>query len=178
MADDVLDLLTADHREMQALVDEALATDDTEQRRELLDRAISLMVRHAVAEETVVYPVMVERLENGQEAVDHDTKEHEELEVLMKRLEADASTETLQELKDVLEDHVHDEEDDQFPLIRRHVDDEHLHAMGVAVEALKKVAPTRPHPSAPNNALFHLMVGPGIGMVDRLRDKLAGRTSS
>ena len=177
MADDVLTLLTADHREMQSLVDEALATEDTEQRRDVLDRAISLMVRHAVAEETVVYPVMVERLPEGQEAVDHDTREHKELEVLMKELEEDASTETLQRLKEVLEDHVHDEEDDQFPLIRSRVDDEHLQAMGVAVEALKKVAPTRPHPGAPNNALFHLMVGPGVGMVDRLRDVLSGRNS-
>ena len=45
----------------------------------------------------------------------------------------------------------------------------------LAVEAAKKAAPTRPHPSAPHSALFHKTVGPGIGMVDRLRDKLTGR---
>lgn len=177
MADDVLDLLTADHREVQGLVDEALGTEEEAQRRELLDRIIGQLVRHAAAEETVVYPVMAERLPQGREAVEHDTKEHKELEVLMKELERDATTETLQRLKDVLEDHVHDEEDEQFPLLRQHVDTEQREAMGLAVEALKKVAPTRPHPAAPNNALFHLMVGPGVGMVDRLRDVLSGRKS-
>ena len=177
MAEDVLDLLTADHREAQDLVEEALATEDADQRRALLDRLIGQLVRHSVAEETVVYPVMAERLPDGRAAVEHDTEEHEELEVLMKQLEGDASTDTLQRLKEVLADHVSDEEDEQFPQLRRHVDADRLQAMGVAVEALKKVAPTRPHPAAPNNALFHLTVGPGVGMVDRLRDLLSGRAS-
>ena len=30
---------------------------------------------------------------------------------------------------------------------------------------------------APNNQVFHKLVGPGVGMVDRLRDKLTGRSS-
>jgi hypothetical protein len=43
------------------------------------------------------------------------------------------------------------------------------------VETAKKVAPTRPHPSASNSEVFHKMVGPGVGLMDRVRDKLAGR---
>ena len=45
------------------------------------------------------------------------------------------------------------------------------------VETAKRLAPTRPHPAAPNAELFHKMVGPGVGMVDRLRDKLTGRST-
>ena len=45
------------------------------------------------------------------------------------------------------------------------------------VEAAKAVAPTRPHPLAPNNQVFHMLVGPGVGLVDRLRDKLTGRST-
>ena len=45
------------------------------------------------------------------------------------------------------------------------------------VETAKKLAPTRPHPGAPNNQLFHKLAGPGVGMVDRLRDRLAGRAT-
>jgi hypothetical protein len=45
------------------------------------------------------------------------------------------------------------------------------------VETAKKLAPTRPHPGAPNSKLFHKLVGPGVGMVDRLRDKLTGRAT-
>jgi hypothetical protein len=49
--------------------------------------------------------------------------------------------------------------------------------MAGKVETAKKLAPTRPHPSAPNAELFHKLVGPGVGLVDRLRDKLTGRAT-
>jgi hemerythrin superfamily protein len=182
MPENVLDLLAADHREVKELVAAVLASDDPAQRRDLADSIIGQLVRHSVAEETIVYPVMRARLPEGDKAVEHDTEEHKELETLMKRLEAldaadPAFTKTMTELQAVLDDHVSDEEDDQFPLIRQHIDTGQLETMGTAVEALKKVAPTRPHPAAPNNALFHLMVGPGVGLVDRLRDKLSARSS-
>jgi len=45
------------------------------------------------------------------------------------------------------------------------------------VETAKAAAPTRPHPLSPNAELFHKTVGPGVGMVDRLRDKLTGRST-
>ena len=44
-------------------------------------------------------------------------------------------------------------------------------------ETAKKLAPTRPHPGAPNSEVFHKLVGPGVGLVDRLRDKLTGRAT-
>ena len=50
--------------------------------------------------------------------------------------------------------------------------------LGEKVERAKKLAPTRPHPSAPHSELFHKTVGPGVGMIDRLRDKLTGRQTS
>ena len=43
------------------------------------------------------------------------------------------------------------------------------------MEAAKTIAPTRPHPGSPNSELFHMTIGPGVGMVDRLRDALSGR---
>jgi hypothetical protein len=49
--------------------------------------------------------------------------------------------------------------------------------MAAKVETAKKIAPTRPHPLAPNNQVFHKLVGPGVGLVDRLRDKLTGRST-
>ena len=49
--------------------------------------------------------------------------------------------------------------------------------IGGKVENAKKLAPTRPHPLAPNNVVCHKLVGPGVCLVDRLRDKLIGRAS-
>jgi hypothetical protein len=43
------------------------------------------------------------------------------------------------------------------------------------VETIKKVAPTRPHPSVPNDPGKRLAVGPVAGLFDRLRDMATGR---
>ena len=182
MTENVIDLLTTDHREVTDLVDQLLATSDAQKRRELADTIIGELVRHSVAEETIVYPMMAAHLPNGTEAVEHDTQEHKQLETIMKRME-DAKVgdpgflDLVSDLQAVLADHVSDEEKDQFPQLRQHVPAEQLEAMALQVEGLKKVAPTRPHPNAPNNALFHLTVGPGVGMIDRMRDLLSTKTS-
>jgi len=179
---DVIDVLTTDHREATELVEQILSTADEAQRRELADSLISELVRHSVAEEMYVYPAMRDHLPDGDEAVDHDTKEHKELEVLMKQLEsADASgqdfLDAVQQISTTLADHIRDEENEQFPQLRTHVPAEKLVELKDKVERAKKIAPTRPHPMSPNAELFHKLVGPGVGLVDRLRDRLSGRST-
>ncbi len=85
--------------------------------------------------------------------------------------------ELLRELEATLRDHIDDEEADQFPQLRARIPHDELVQMAGKVETAKKMAPTRPHPSAPNAELFHKLVGPGVGLVDRLRDKLTGRST-
>ncbi len=151
-------------------------------RRDLADSLIAELVRHAVAEEMHVYPAIRDHVPNGDAEVEDDTKEHEELEVHMKELEkADESTpeflEALARMRGVFEHHVSDEEGEQFPQLRAHVPAETLVELKGKVETAKKLAPTRPHPAAPNAELFHKTVGPGVGLVDRLRDMLTGRST-
>ena len=100
----------------------------------------------------------------------------------MKKLEgADVNSaefeEHLNKLSAILADHVQDEETEQFPRLRQHIPQEELTELAAKVESAKKLAPTRPHPAAPNNQVFHKLVGPGVGLVDRLRDKLTGRAT-
>ena len=179
---DVIDVLTSDHRDVTALIGEIWSVKDPMIRRDLTDTAISELVRHAVAEEMYVYPAMRKHLPDGDKAVEHDIEEHKELEKTMKQLEAaDVETpefdEALRRLETVLADHVQDEESEQFPQLRLQIPQEELTELAGKVETAKKLAPTRPHPGAPNSELFHKLVGPGVGMVDRLRDKLTGRAT-
>jgi iron-sulfur cluster repair protein YtfE (RIC family) len=179
---DVVDLLTTDHHEVLDLVQQIKITSDAEERRDLADTIITELVRHSIAEEMYVYPAMRKYLPDGEEAVDHDTEEHKELEETMKKLEsADAQgpefEQLLAELDTTLRDHMADEESDQFPQLRAQVPRDELVEIGRKVETAKKLAPTRPHPMAPNNQLFHKLVGPGVGLVDRLRDKLTDRST-
>lgn len=179
---DVIDVLTADHREVQDLANRISATAAPGERRELTDQLIAELVRHSVAEEMYVYPAIRDHLPDGDAAVEHDIEEHKELEALMKKLEgADAATtdfeDALRNLQRVLVDHVQDEETGQFPQMRANIPAAKLVELKEKVEKAKELAPTRPHPAAPNAELFHKLVGPGVGLVDRLRDKLTGRNS-
>ena len=181
-APDVVDLLTDDHHAVMKMLDELETSPDPERRRELADVVIGELVRHSVAEEMFVYPAMRRHLPDGDAAVEHDVAEHKELESLMKRWEdldgdSPAFDEVLAQLEEVLRDHVQDEESEQFPQLRTHIPRGDLVTMAEQVEAAKRVAPTRPHPLAPNNALFHFLVGPGVGLVDRLQDAWSGRSN-
>lgn len=177
---DVVDILTSDHQEMIALIGQIHSTPDASQRKDLADTLIAEVMRHAVAEEMYVYPAIEDHVPNGKEEVEHDKKEHDEIVKLMKRLEkvepADQNfMELVQGLEAQLTHHAGDEETEQFPKLRLHIPREKLIDLGQKVEKAKKLAPTRPHPSAPHSELFHKTVGPGVGMVDRLLDKLTHR---
>jgi hemerythrin superfamily protein len=177
---DVIDILTTDHKEMIALLGQIEHTSDAGQRRDLADTVIAEVMRHAVAEEMYVYPAIEEHVPNGAEEVEHDKQEHQEIVQVMKHMEdVDASDPSFMELVRQLEahlrHHVNEEESKQFPQLRAHIPAEKLIDMGQKVQSAKKLAPTRPHPSAPHSELFHKTVGPGVGMVDRLLDKLTGR---
>ena len=179
-AGDVVDILIADHQEMMDLLGRVKSTSDPDQRRDLVDTVIAEVMRHAVAEEMYVYPVVEERVPNGTAMVEHDKEEHQEIVETMKELEGvDSSSPAflghVQQFETQLRHHADDEESDQFPQLRAHIGGEQLVELGKKVQMAKQLAPTRPHPSAPHSELFHKTIGPGVGMIDRLRDKLTGR---
>ncbi len=177
---DVVDVLTEDHHQVIELLGTIGEIPDPEQRRDLIDSVIAELVRHSVAEEMFVYPAMRDHLADGDDLVEHDIEEHQELEETMKALEgADAAGVQFNELLDTLEEqlrhHASDEEEEQFPKLRQHLPQDVLVDLGKKVVAAKELAPTRPHPGSPHSELFHKTLGTGVGMVDKLRDALSGR---
>jgi len=180
---DVVDILTSDHAEITALLATIDSEVDAERRRDLADTVVAELVRHSVSEEMHVYPAMRKHLPDGDKAVEHDIEEHKEIESLLKELEkADAADpefrDVVRRLALVLDDHVADEEQEQFPLLRARIPAAELIEIGAKVERTQRLAPTRPHPNAPNAKLFHVLAGPGVGLVDRLRDRLTGRADN
>ena len=63
----------------------------------------------------------------------------------------------------------------RFPWLRQWMPREKLVKLRENIDTTKKLAPTRPHPEAPHSELFHKLVGPGVRLVDRLRDKFTNR---
>lgn len=66
----------------------------------------------------------------------------------------------MRDLTDRLRHHAQDEETEQFPRLRERVAREKLVELRERVDTAKKLTPTRPHPGAPNNELFHKLVVP------------------
>ncbi|MEI2784656.1 MAG: hemerythrin domain-containing protein [Candidatus Nanopelagicales bacterium] len=179
---DVIDLLMSEHREVESLLDQIAQPEQQPNARDIADQVIAMLIKHSVAEEMYVYPAMEQYLEDGKQDVEHDKAEHQELEELLKQLEGlDVSDpqfpRCVSRIQEVPADHVSDEESEQFPKMRAAIPAETLVELRGKVEMAEKIAPTRPHPQAPHSELFHKLVGPGVGMVDRLRDALSGRTT-
>ena len=179
-AEDVLDLLTQEHRVVEDLLTRVRHAGTASLRREIADQFIASLVRHSVAEETYVYPVVRDYLIHGEESVAHDLDEHAELERLLRELEAaDAAEprfmELVLDLQAALARHIEEEEGQQFPQLRLAAPAHELVALRSRVQTIEQVAAGLTRPQAADSTL---PVGLGAGMVDRLRDALAGRRAS
>jgi hemerythrin superfamily protein len=178
---DVVELIIADHRAVEQVFTELESREGSPQhRRDLADHVIAELVRHSVAEEQYLYPAARKALPDGDDIAKHEISEHAEAEQTMKDLDGLDPTdarfdELLGKLMSDIRHHVQDEENDLLPRLRQACDDAELRELGDQVRTAKQVAPTRPHPSAPDTPPMNKILGPGAGLVDRLRDELSGR---
>lgn len=184
---DVIEVLEHDHREVEEMFAEleslrgAVTEEDMERRKSVTEQVTIELIRHSVAEEVLVYPVVEKKI--SAEEAEHGRKEHAEAEVTLQRLEnldADdpAFDSDLAELMREIRHHIQDEEGETFVHMRQSLDQEELRTLGGRVEAFKKVAPTRPHPNVPNQALPRMAAGPAASLFDRMRDLATGRGTS
>lgn len=178
---DVINELTADHREIDSLFTkiQALPTGDP-QRRKLADTLTMELVRHAVAEEEHLYPAVRRYVDDGDDIADKEISEHSEVERMLKELEDlqpdDGRFDTLMaELKRSVTAHMTGEESELFPVLAESCSGERLQQLGEFIRRAKETAPTRPHPAAPDTPPLNKLLAPGLGMVDRVRDALTGR---
>lgn len=177
---DVIALLEHDHREVEEMFAEFESATDPQTRRAIADRIIIELVKHSEAEEQAVYPMMKMQMSDGKELVEHEISEHSEAERVMKQLDGMAPDDPefgvlMQQLMTAIRQHVAEEEGIAFPRFRQSVNQDELDKLGKAVEGLKKIVPTHPHPMSPDHPPLNALLGPGAGLVDRVRDKLTGR---
>ncbi len=183
MADgtDMVSVLVKDHLEMKEYFRELEAALDGKTRRDVADKLTAEVVRHAVAEEMYLYPAARKVLANGDELIDEELQEHAEVEQLLKRWEGMDGDDpdfmaTFTMIRDGLLHHIDEEEEPKlFPEMRQALSLEEQEDLGQKISKAKKLAPTRPHPSAPDEPPMNKVVGVPTGIVDRVRDILSGR---
>ncbi|SFQ58913.1 Hemerythrin HHE cation binding domain-containing protein [Amycolatopsis arida] len=181
---DLISVITDDHRQVEAVFSELeKRTGSPQHRRDLADHVIAELVRHSVAEEQYMYPAARKHLPNGDQIADHEIAEHAEAEQVMKQLENVEPTDPrfdqlLGQLIADIRHHVEDEENDLLPKLQQACSEEELRELGEKVLRAKEIAPTRPHPSAPDKPPANRILDPGAGLIDKIRDGLSGRSKN
>jgi hemerythrin superfamily protein len=163
-----------DHIELDRLLHELDGATGAAQ-EEVLQRIDRLVFPHAFAEESVLWPVLRRVLPDGEELTLRVEEEHQEVNELVTALERDGIDDPrrpgrLARLAEVLREDVRDEEDALLPRLQESVDVEELRRLGRQWDLVRRISPTRPHPTVarrpPGNALSALP----LSLLDRSRD--------
>jgi hemerythrin superfamily protein len=170
----VLALQRADHVQLDRLLHELDGSTGPVQ-EEVLARIDRLVFSHAFAEETVLWPVLRRVLPDGEALTLQVEKEHQEVNELVAALEADGPADPrrpqrLARLVEVLREDVRDEEDELFPRLQEAMDVEELRRLGRRWAVMRRLSPTRPHPTVSRRPPGNALSGLPLTVLDRTRD--------
>lgn len=166
-----------DHERLDRLLRRLAQSSPGGEEEAALHAIARLVFPHAFAEEAVIWPEARRVLTDGEQLTRQVEQEHQEVNELWSSLEhlpsgSPARSTAIVRLTEVLREDVRDEEDELLPRLQDAVDVRRLRVLGVAWEAVRRTAPTRPHPAVsrrpPGNALAALP----LTVLDRSRDAL------
>lgn len=139
-------LLKQDHREMKKLLEKLDSTTDrgVKTREELFTRIKKEMIAHEAIEEEIFYPALKKHAE-AKEIVLEGFEEHHVVDLLMGELEQVAYDDETwgakaSVMKENVEHHIEEEEDDMFEKAEKLLDDDELESLGEQMEKRKKEA--------------------------------------
>lgn len=179
---DVVRVLLEQHARIRDLFAEVKA-ETGEHQQHAFDELRALLAVHETAEEMVVRPVTSKAEgEHGKRVADSRNDEESEANEVLKKLEGLDLTSpefetTFASFEKAVGEHAQAEEDEEFPLVLSHCDEQQRRKMGTHVLAAEKIAPTHPHPSAAGSPAAQYAVGPFASLLDRTRDALTSAMS-
>jgi hemerythrin superfamily protein len=163
-----------DHVHLDRMLEELQSTSGTAQ-EEVLQRIHRLVFSHAFAEETVLWPVIRRALPDGDVLTQRVEEEHQEVNELVTALERDGIDDPrrpgrLARLVEVLREDVRDEEDVLLPRLQEQLDHSELRRLGTRWELVRRISPTRPHPTVSRRPPGNALSGLPLSVLDRSRD--------
>lgn len=181
---DAIAVLKADHREVEKLFKQFERAGDgaRKTKRKLVDRMIAELSVHAAIEEEVLYPAARREVPDALADVLEALEEHHVVKWELTELAGlDPADERFDAKVTVMAEqvrhHVKDEEDELFPILRRHLGRKRLVELGGLLAAARRGAPTRPHPRSPDAPPANLLPNALAGAVDKARDLMGSVTS-
>jgi hypothetical protein len=141
---DAIALLKADHEKVSGLFAQLEETTERAEktRAELFTKLKQELDLHAHVEETIFYPVL-KKSEETRDITMEGIQEHHVVKVLLRELDAmEVTSETwtakLKVLKENVEHHVEEEEDEMFKKARTVLSNEQLEELGALIEQEKR----------------------------------------
>jgi hemerythrin-like domain-containing protein len=141
---DPIELLKSDHREVEALLNRIadLEEDAAEERGELFEQVKTKLKAHETIEQDIFYPAAKEAGEEAEEIVSHSYVEHHLVDVLIEeigQLEPDEEEWTAKThvLKELIQHHVDEEQDELFPAVRKGLEKDQLEQLGEEMQTRK-----------------------------------------
>lgn len=174
---DAISVLTEDHRAVEKLFRRFEKTTDRalKTRAELAGRMLRELSIHAAIEEQLFYPRLRIQGARLKDEVLEGLEEHHVVKELLAEIEKMTPQSERYEAKvtvliENVRHHIEEEEGDMFPRARRALTTAELVDIGEGLQALKTLAPTRPHPNAPDQPPGNL-ANLGAAGLDRARDR-------
>jgi hemerythrin-like domain-containing protein len=182
---DATALLQRDHEAVEQLFRqfEKLTDRAHKSKEKIVLKVIRELAVHSAVEEMLFYPAVrtaglkADTRAGGQasETVLESLEEHHIVKWTLSELETmkpdderyDAKMKVLMES---VRHHVKEEQDELFPKARRLLGQKVLQELGTRMEKAKKLAPTRPHPRAPDQPPGNMVAGTMAAMMDRAKD--------
>ncbi len=165
-----------DHVELEGMLQE-LDVAAVEEQPEILHRIYRLVFPHAFAEESVLWPTIRRVLPDGEHLTAIVEQEHQQINELVAELEElslqDADRPALlASIVELLREDVRDEEDTLLPRLQEALQPKELRRLGLAWEAVRRSAPTRPHPVVSRRPPGNVLAALPLSALDRARDTL------
>jgi hemerythrin superfamily protein len=135
------DLLKKQHREVEKLFAKALKADDARTRRQTMEEIKRHLETHTSIEEQIFYPAVKEvGTKKAEEMVLEAYEEHHVVKLVLKELpRVDPSADTFEAkmtvLKELVEHHVEEEEEEMFPMAERKLGSDRSHELAEEMAA-------------------------------------------
>jgi hemerythrin-like domain-containing protein len=177
---DAITVLVDDHRAVDALFKrfEKASEGAVATRRDLASQMIRELSIHAAIEEQLFYPRLRATGKGMKDDVLEALEEHHVAKELLAEIEKlppdnERFAPKVKVLIETVRHHIEEEESDLFPRARKALREDELVEIGEGLQALKTLAPTHPHPHAPDEPPANL-ANLGVAGLDRLRDVAGG----
>jgi hemerythrin superfamily protein len=164
---DAVDLILRQHEELRDRFAqlEQLSNRASKRKDDLVASIVTDLVKHAEMEEQVFYPAVREEIDDLDAVLDEDLEEHHAVELLLDELDGATSADLprfdakVAVLKETVLHHMKEEEADLLFRVREELDERRRRELGGAMVKVWRIAPTRPHPRAPDTPPANLIAG-------------------